>query len=532
MGRRKKRQRPVAPTLLDDIQSAKEVDQEDNNDNNGNGVDIGLWSNEKTHIDLDGNAYFMTNKYINRNCYSTLNSIDLEEREKNPTNWLNEIYTLTKSDTTSTTITQSNASITSNVRRQEQQQNASSNNNLFAAEVYHLTGKLNSIKHQLWPAAIQKSKMKNIESRRRRKKQNQNRDNDQNVTTTTSPSIEFRCARDQCNPFEELSTMEWIESKKGFVCRSAMKLANIDAMIGFQLTPPMGNNNESSRHSNFRFVDLCGAPGGFSEYLLRRCSSNGKCCMGYGMSLIGSNDDGQGAKWDLNTLSYLAKKSQQNINWNVCNGDDNTGDIYNWNNVIKLTDDIKQDSSSEHDNDEWKVDLVVADGGFDAQRDSECQESLAHQLVTCQTAAALHLLQKGGNFVIKMFGFQSSKELVIQLYNSFEKLIILKPITSRPASAERYLVALNFDGLDSSFDIISWRDEIVYSDREPFHINDKLSNYLDQIDCDMLHLNIQTCSSIIDCLDKFDLSKNTLDDRSNDGDMDFSFYQKEFDINF
>ena len=64
MGRRKKRQRPVAPTLLDDIQSAKEVDQEDNNDNNGNGVDIGLWSNEKTHIDLDGNAYFMTNKMM------------------------------------------------------------------------------------------------------------------------------------------------------------------------------------------------------------------------------------------------------------------------------------------------------------------------------------------------------------------------------------------------------------------------------------------------------------------------------------
>jgi hypothetical protein len=232
--------------------------------------------------------------------------------------------------------------------------------------------------------------------------------------------------------------------------------------------------------------------------------------------------------------------------WKVCHGEDGTGDIYNWNNVIKLQNKIWDDSfprrngntfaqeeTSRRTNDEWKVNLVVADGGFDAQRDSECQESLAHQIVTCQTAAALYVLKKGGHFVIKMFGFQNSQKMILHLYNSFEKLVFLKPVTSRPASAERYVVCLHYNGLNPSFDVLSWRNDIVdNAEMTDEDVDHYVENYLDQIDCNMLQLNIQACSEIISSLHQEE--ENVKSDENMETNeatiIDFSYYKKYFQI--
>jgi FtsJ-like methyltransferase len=136
----------------------------------------------------------------------------------------------------------------------------------------------------------------------------------------TTARKEFAVARNACNPYEILT-----RGRRGgyrnhhgggagglghlFLNRAAIKLANIDAILDFSLT---NHHHHYHRHCHqdgavgaaaaFVFVDLCGAPGGFSEYILWRCSSRraNNCqtaiptCRGYGMSLQGSNEYGGG----------------------------------------------------------------------------------------------------------------------------------------------------------------------------------------------------------------------------------------------
>jgi cap1 methyltransferase len=158
------------------------------------------------------------------------------------------------------------------------------------------------------------------------------------------------------------------------------------------------------------------------------------------------------------------------------------------------------------------VHLVVADGGFDAQRSSTSQEQLALPIVVCQTAAALTLLKPGGNFVLKMFGFQldGTKRVLQHLYDKFERMTFVKPVVSRPASAERYLVCCGYDGQSEGWDGLLWRKEIlneVQCSKETGpstgQVTDKYSNLnalMDSFDIRMLQLNIHACQSILDHL--------------------------------
>jgi cap1 methyltransferase len=52
----------------------------------------------------------------------------------------------------------------------------------------------------------------------------------------------------------------------------------------------------------------------------------------------------------------------------------------------------------------------------------------------------------GGSFVCKVFDLftYSMNQILYLLYNSFEKVIIYKPETSRPANSEKYIVCINF----------------------------------------------------------------------------------------
>jgi FtsJ-like methyltransferase len=140
------------------------------------------------------------------------------------------------------------------------------------------------------------------------------------TTTTTTARKEFTIARNACNPYEILtrgggggSSSRRNHGGGGggggdsaagglghlFMNRAAIKLANIDAMLDFGLTTNHYHDHHHRQPDDsgaFVFVDLCGAPGGFSEYILWRCSAsqNIPACRGYGMSLQGSNEYGGG----------------------------------------------------------------------------------------------------------------------------------------------------------------------------------------------------------------------------------------------
>lgn len=210
------------------------------------------------------------------------------------------------------------------------------------------------------------------------------------------------------------------------------------------------------------------------------------------MSLLGPNEHGAGLQWRLS--DKLSNKRGTTCHYTVCTGRDGTGDIYKWDNVASLHEKMQNDGNTQG------AHLVVADGGFDAQRDCEDQEAISQKLIICQVAAALLCLRPGGTLVLKLFGTQTNgiRCLMGKVYEAFTKLFMTKPISSRPASAERYLVATGFLGMPANWNPLEWRDSVFLAwgfDRN--NGNRDLATFLDLFDHDMLHLNLTACFSIL-----------------------------------
>ena len=336
---------------------------------------------------------------------------------------------------------------------------------------------------------------------------------------------EFEQSRRACDPFEALGEgRDRGLNNHLFMNRSAIKLANIDALLGFCLTPTTStldedhNNciqNDTDCSRTLVFADLCGAPGGFSEYIQWRCHSFGiNACWGYGMSLMGTNEQGSGLAWKLHDEAYRDSRGMY-TQYRICSGVDGSGDIHRWENVQHLQQMIHCDNTQQlYSLQPGKVHLVVADGGFDSQRDAENQEEVAQKLVVCEVAAALALLERGGIFVLKLFGAQTMvvRTVLRHLWLAFDSLVLVKPIASRPASAERYLVCAGFRGNPTGWDGRRWCSQMLLG--QHCHASDfpstvanyqraqhALDQYLDEFDRDMLHLNLKACFAILSYLE-------------------------------
>ncbi|OQR86555.1 hypothetical protein ACHHYP_10424 [Achlya hypogyna] len=212
----------------------------------------------------------------------------------------------------------------------------------------------------------------------------------------------FRKYRARANPYEHLG-------KGCFLNRSAMKMAELDARLGLASAEACS------------FADLCGAPGGFSEYLVYRTAQG--FVRGFGMS-IRPDDANDPLQWRLDDVTQ--------VKVDISYGRDGTGDIYETDNALK----------------EYPkgLDLVVADGGFQEARDRSNQEQLMHRLVLCETLAMTRLLREEGHFLCKTFELSTdfSVGLLYILHLHFAKIAIVKPLTSRPGSSERYIVGLGW----------------------------------------------------------------------------------------
>jgi 23S rRNA U2552 (ribose-2'-O)-methylase RlmE/FtsJ len=348
----------------------------------------------------------------------------------------------------------------------------------YGSEVKTYTKQLLQVKRRLWPAAEECGRV-----------------------CDRDPALEWAEARRACNPLELLG-----EGRAGglnhlFMNRSAIKLANIDALLKRDLT-------SWETGGPFLFVDLCGAPGGFSEYIMYRCRTERKfpTCWGFGMSLIGPNEHGNGLNWKIHDKSINLHGFY--TQYTVCLGEDGTGDLYNWNNTLALQQRIQQEINATATIPRTKkVNLVVADGGFDAQRDSECQEELAQKLVVCQVAAGLSLLETGGKLVVKMFGFQKSttRAVMRSLHEAFQEITIFKPISSRPASSERYVVCRGFNGLAPGWDGPNWINNMLLGEEWCYRnvpMDSNLHELLNRFDRDLLALNLKACFAILSYMER------------------------------
>ncbi|KAG3189587.1 hypothetical protein PC128_g11693 [Phytophthora cactorum] len=220
-------------------------------------------------------------------------------------------------------------------------------------------------------------------------------------------SSQFLSARAATNVFETLG-------RHRFLNRSAMKLVTLDHI--FQWTHGL--------EKAFSFADICGGPGGFSEYLLWRTGQT-RDVHGYGITLKGATNN---CDWRL--------PSNFRDMFTICYGEDGTGNLYSLANIHNFRDVVR----GQHPG---GVDLAVADGGFLDARSQSNQEPMMTRLILAEVLAMFAVLRVGGDFVCKTFELATPTmlELCWVLHRCFERFAVVKPITSRPASSERYIVA-------------------------------------------------------------------------------------------
>ena len=178
----------------------------------------------------------------------------------------------------------------------------------------------------------------------------------------------------------------------------------------------------------------------------------------YGMTLRSTDNDIPGWKKARDFLD-------RNINIKVIYGIDNTGNIYNYKNIEYFRNSLEDMAY-----------ITTADGGFDFSIDFNKQEQLSYRIIFCEIVSALSVQKKGGSFVCKFFDMYTTFTIkLLYLINMFfEEVYITKPLTSRPANSEKYIVAKNFLGISENYikkllDIVNVWD-IIYNSK--LFIND------------------------------------------------------------
>jgi hypothetical protein len=132
--------------------------------------------------------------------------------------------------------------------------------------------------------------------------------------------------------------------------------------------------------------------------------------------------------WKLNAM--------RDMRVTIHRGADNTGDLYKLENIDHVVRAVG--ASSCH--------FITADGGFDFSGDFNNQEDTSMRLIVAEVYTALRLQALGGGFVLKVYDVRSvvTLRLLFLLHSCYRSMRIVKPLTSRPANSEKYVVCTGF----------------------------------------------------------------------------------------
>jgi len=265
--------------------------------------------------------------------------------------------------------------------------------------------------------------------------------------------MERRMMRDavqRANPWELVST----RGHHIFQNRAAMKMAEMDWL--FNVSHRNMSNAEQhegpSKHDKmFYFADICAGPGGFTEYCYWRRQTSAR---GWGFTLRGDHD------FRLDKFN----STSPHYNFTPSYGVDDSGDIYSRKNMEHFANKVSNDTAGRG------VSLVMADGGDSVDGEFLKQEWLMRRLALCQCCLALQILRQGGNFVCKLFDIFTPflSDLCFLMHQVFDKTCLCKPLTSRPANSERYLVCMGLKKRRGG----SLADYLL-------HVNDQIGTYPD-----------------------------------------------------
>lgn len=213
-----------------------------------------------------------------------------------------------------------------------------------------------------------------------------------------------------------------------FFDRAGIKIANIDAIFNVSLSE--GDYLARTTPSKFTFCDVAGGPGAWTQYFQFRRSES----RGYGITLRGGDNDWEKRIIDMDRFSaYYGPKP--------------TGNLYQY--AFSFAEYVRKTEGG-------GVDLVAADGGTDVEGIEVNQEMENSRLIFSEICSALSCLAVGGNLVLKIYDTvrKVSIDAMYILASCFEKLFVFKPMSSRPANAEKYVIGLKLkDGIQDYIDI-------------------------------------------------------------------------------
>jgi 23S rRNA U2552 (ribose-2'-O)-methylase RlmE/FtsJ len=177
---------------------------------------------------------------------------------------------------------------------------------------------------------------------------------------------------------------------------------------------------------------LAEGPGGFIEAYcnLRNKYSSTKNDKLYGMTLISI---------DRNIPSWkLSKEMLHDNNITLVKGDDGTGSLYNYLNILHFIQEVGAHT----------CEFVTADGGFDFSYDFNNQEELSTRLILSEIVAAIQLQKQNGSFLLKIYDINSmmTLQLLYVLKLMYGSIAFIKPLSSRPANSEKYVMCTGFCG--------------------------------------------------------------------------------------
>lgn len=203
------------------------------------------------------------------------------------------------------------------------------------------------------------------------------------------------------------------------------------------------------KDTTLRIANVAEGPGGFLQALIdfrKRQKNNMKWKDDSYTAItlrIGINKTAFSAlDWDYPKAKLYFEMLQDNgykIKLSYGTGD---GDLYKPKNIEYF---------AEEDLGKKKCQLVTGDGGIGLQGDEEfsAQEPANAKLFFAEIITAFSVQENGGSFVLKIYDFFSTigLQLLAILRAHYEKVRIIKPLTSRPANSEKYLICEGFKGI-------------------------------------------------------------------------------------
>ena len=227
------------------------------------------------------------------------------------------------------------------------------------------------------------------------------------------------------NPYEYIHTM--VPNTKQSVCSLKPLSRSFYKMIEMGYSMSILQRLPATSCKTFHLAE---GPGGFIEGIIHMRKNPAD--QHYGMTLLddSSSTGGTVPGW-RKSRNFLAS----NPNVTIESGSDGTGDLTKPHNLRHCFE--KYGSS---------MDLITADGGFDFSLHYSEQERVSANLIFCQIAFALAMQKPGGDFIIKFFDTFSeiSLHLLYLLSNFYDNVSFVKPVTSRYANSEKYVVCQTF----------------------------------------------------------------------------------------